>query len=603
MLELRGITKTYQEKVLDEISFDLPNTGFVLLSGPSGCGKTTLLHILGGLDSDYTGQLLWQGKECRKNKKYRKKVCFIFQQFHLLDYLKAYQNSILSRYFKKTKTPSMALDFPLKNRLSTYSGGQKQRIAILRCLYNQPNILLCDEPTSCLDKSNQLEIMQQLKELSKQCLVIVSSHQLDEKYFDEVIKMQDGKITCKTKAKESGTLVEKQDSQNPYPLFTFAFLQSKSKSKRNLKILFGVSLALFSILFSFSLLEATNSQIKEQIYKLLPSNTLTILPDSKELEYEQIKEVTKEYFTYVEYEDAYCLGISFDASYQNENCIYIGDSTKQITNVDVGEVTKNNNEVVLASSTAKKLLSSGDVTSIIGETVYCWYTYEQQVLSIELEVVGVSEESVLLDTAYFNEYSNIAHIEELFGSNDYKIMLAMVELDSQVDPSKIQATLENQLDGSKIEVSSFTISDSIDEIFSQVQIVLFLFCGLAIVSACFLVGQVLFLSVVERKKEIAIIRCFGADQKQVFLLIVLESILIVTGAYVGSVFCFLLVQGVINEWLTTYLSIELIGGFLNVNIGMFSKVYLSALFLSVICSSFPAYYGCQQDIVEALRER
>lgn len=601
MLELRHVGKRYQEVVIDDVNITLPSCGFFLLKGPSGCGKSTLLHLLGGIDEEYTGDILWQGKNIREDKNFRKKARFIFQQFHLLEYLNGVQNSQLPKYFEETTTPKYSLSFHLKKKIHSFSGGQKQRIAIMRCLYSDVYILLCDEPTASLDTEASNEVMDVLKALSKECLVIVSSHQLQATFFDACLSMVDGKIASDKIPLTTKISTHKIESKS-FPLLLFAFHQLLSKTKRNGKMLLGVTFALFSILFSFSLVEATNEQVKQQIYQSLPTTTITINPQENIFTYEDIYQGTKDYFTYIETTESMCIGISIEEEYDEKNILYIGDSTKDLKDSTYGTVPTNQNEVVLASSSAKKLFQGIDVELCIGETIYCWYMYEGNVLSTPLEVVGIQDENVLFDTMYLKEYSNIAHIEKLFGLSNPQIMVAMISVDYQEDVTQEEAILKRTFPNAKVEVSATSINEYMDDFFEQVEFVLFLFCFLAILSSCFLVGQVLFLSIVERKKEIGIIRCFGATKKQVFQLVLWEAIFIVSLAFILASLQYILVMTSINQWIESYLAIEFIGEFLTFDAMLFGIVYVLSLILSVISSSLPAYYGQSQDIVQSLRE-
>ena len=156
MLEVQHISKRYHyQKVLDDICMCFPTSGIVAIVGPSGCGKTTLLHILGGIDTDFQGDILWKNKSVKHHlTRYRRHhVSFIFQQFHLIMWLSVKQNISLPRFFHKQEKASLSLALEtLKNQsLHSLSLGQRQRLAYLRSHYHRSDILLCDEPTGSLD--------------------------------------------------------------------------------------------------------------------------------------------------------------------------------------------------------------------------------------------------------------------------------------------------------------------------------------------------------------------------------------------------------------------------------------------------------------------
>ncbi len=216
MIEVKELTKIYKSRksgsctALDRISFTLPDTGFVFVIGKSGSGKTTLLSLLGGLDTITSGEIIENGRHIEKfrlNEQvyYRNStIGFIFQDFHLVDDLTIYENIALALQLgggeDREKVQKALIDTDLAEYENRYpkelSGGQKQRVAIARALVKQPSIILADEPTGNLDSKTTAQILDLLKELSKEKLVVIVSHNLSdaEHYADEIIELSDGKI-------------------------------------------------------------------------------------------------------------------------------------------------------------------------------------------------------------------------------------------------------------------------------------------------------------------------------------------------------------------------------------------------------------------------
>lgn len=216
MIEIKELTKIYKSRkgetcvALDHISFSLPDNSFVFIVGKSGSGKSTLLNMLGCLDTISSGDIIENGKSLANLKEseqtfYRNStIGFIFQDFHLLDNLTIFENIMLSLQLQgendKEKVMKTLKDTGLEDFSHRFpkelSGGQKQRVAIARALVKDPNILLADEPTGNLDSKTTLQILDLLKELSKQKLVIIVSHNLSNAhtYADEIIELAEGKI-------------------------------------------------------------------------------------------------------------------------------------------------------------------------------------------------------------------------------------------------------------------------------------------------------------------------------------------------------------------------------------------------------------------------
>lgn len=198
MLEIKKLSKIYKSKktkkniyALNDISISFPHKGLVSFMGESGCGKSTLMNILSGLDTMTEGSVIYNGKSFKTFKKkdfdnYRRnEIGLVFQEDNLLYNLTVYENVILPLKFMgvpindeeiETILDKMSIK-ELKDRgINELSGGQKQRVAIARTLVKQPKIILADEPTGSLDENNAKIIFKLLKEISKEILVIVFTH-------------------------------------------------------------------------------------------------------------------------------------------------------------------------------------------------------------------------------------------------------------------------------------------------------------------------------------------------------------------------------------------------------------------------------------------
>jgi len=217
-LVVKEISKTFGEKnskteVLRDINFEVEDGEFVILNGASGSGKTTLLTILGGLLSQTSGSILYQGqslfnKQTSNTELRLKDIGFIFQSSYLVPYLSVLDQLTLvgketgiSSKEAKDRAISLLKSIGLKERLKSYphmlSGGEKQRVAIMRALMNHPKIILADEPTASLDAQRAQDVVHMIKQQIKehQMIGIMITH--DEslfKYADRIIELYDGKI-------------------------------------------------------------------------------------------------------------------------------------------------------------------------------------------------------------------------------------------------------------------------------------------------------------------------------------------------------------------------------------------------------------------------
>lgn len=217
MLELKNLTKVYKTKnenvfALNKVNLSFGETGMVFVIGKSGSGKTTLLNIIGGLDSFDDGDLVIKGKSFAQFNQqdfdnYRNTfIGFVFQEYNLLDEMSVEKNISLAMELQGSKKRNVEkineilrqVDLEeLNDRLpSELSGGQKQRVAIARALVKEPKIILTDEPTGALDTNSGIQVMNLLKELSRDRLVIIVSHNIElaRAYADRIIEMKDGAV-------------------------------------------------------------------------------------------------------------------------------------------------------------------------------------------------------------------------------------------------------------------------------------------------------------------------------------------------------------------------------------------------------------------------
>lgn len=258
MLELKNISKTYESKDLTQVALKNVNISFrksefVSILGPSGSGKTTLLNIIGGLDKYTSGDLLINNISTKKYKDkdwdtYRNhKIGFIFQSYNLISHQTILANVelalTLSGISKKERRKrsikaltEVGLEKHMKKKPNMLSGGQMQRVAIARALVNNPDIVLADEPTGALDSKTSTQIMDILKSVAKDRLVIMVTHnkELAEKYSSRIISIKDGNI---------------ENDTNPYDLKTNdEKLLKKPKNNKSMTFFTALSLSLNNLM-------------------------------------------------------------------------------------------------------------------------------------------------------------------------------------------------------------------------------------------------------------------------------------------------------------------------------------------------------------------
>ena len=218
MLELKNITKNYTTgdttvEALKGVSIKFRKNEFVSILGQSGCGKTTMLNIIGGLDRYTSGDLIISGRSTKEYKSrdwdsYRNhKIGFVFQSYNLIPHQTVLANvelaltlSGVSKSERRKRAiealENVGLGDQLYKKPNQMSGGQMQRVAIARALVNNPDIILADEPTGALDSETSVQIMNILRKISADKLIIMVTHngELAEEYSSRIIKLLDGKV-------------------------------------------------------------------------------------------------------------------------------------------------------------------------------------------------------------------------------------------------------------------------------------------------------------------------------------------------------------------------------------------------------------------------
>ena len=315
MLQLKNVKKDYPAgdgtvHALKGIDLQFRESEFVSILGPSGCGKTTMLNIIGGLDQYTSGDLVINGVSTKAYKDrdwdaYRNhSIGFVFQSYNLIPHQTVLQNVELSlslsgiskaerRRRAKEALERVGLGSQLRKRPSEMSGGQMQRVAIARAIVNNPDIILADEPTGALDTETSVQVMDILKEISKDRLVIMVTHNPDiaEKYSTRIIRMLDGEITddsaplmkeeiareqLKEKAKAEQEKKGKKPSMSLWTSFGLSLKNLFTKKGRTILTSFAGSIGIIGIALIFAVSQGMTTYIDTVQEDTLSSYPLTL---------------------------------------------------------------------------------------------------------------------------------------------------------------------------------------------------------------------------------------------------------------------------------------------------------------------------------------
>ncbi len=308
MLKLTNITKDYtmgSEVVhaLQGVSLEFRKNEFVSVLGPSGCGKTTMLNIIGGLDRYTDGDLILDNKSTKNFKDgewdaYRNNIVgMVFQTYNLIPHLSVLENvsialtlSGVSMAERKERSRqaliSVGLESQINKKPNQLSGGQMQRVAIARALVNNPDIILADEPTGALDTKTSIQVMEILKNISKEKLVIMVTHneELAKTYSDRIVKLLDGKIVEDNKeyknieTKEIGRLTNKKTSMSFITAVRHSFENLKTKKGRTILTSIAGSIGILGIALVLALSNGMSQYIETLQSDTLAGFPLSIMP-------------------------------------------------------------------------------------------------------------------------------------------------------------------------------------------------------------------------------------------------------------------------------------------------------------------------------------
>ena len=337
MLKLKGITKVYEMgdtrvDALKGVDLCFRKSEFVSILGPSGCGKTTMLNIIGGLDRYTDGDLVINGKSTKEYKDadwdtYRNhSIGFVFQSYNLIPHQTVLENvelaltlSGVSKEERRLRATDVlrrvGLGDKLNNKPSQLSGGQMQRVAIARALVNDPEIILADEPTGALDTETSVQIMEILKEISNDRLIIMVTHnpELAEKYSNRIVNLLDGEVTGdsneftekeetkevekilkeKAKKQEKDGLTAKQRAKREkkrrmsfWTALSLSFKNLLTKKARTILVAFAGSIGIIGIALILAVSSGFSTYINKMQEDTLSTSAITI--QSKKIDFASI---------------------------------------------------------------------------------------------------------------------------------------------------------------------------------------------------------------------------------------------------------------------------------------------------------------------------
>jgi putative ABC transport system permease protein len=471
MLQLKNIFKSYTtgeftQVALDGVSLKLRKSEFVAILGPSGSGKTTCLNVIGGLDQYDDGDLIINGKSTKHFKDsdwdaYRNNsVGFIFQSYNLISHLSIVDNvemgmtlSGVSTTEKHQKALEVLEKVGLKDHVhkkpNQLSGGQMQRVAIARALANDPDIILADEPTGALDTNTSIQIMELIKEISKDKLVVMVTHnpELAHDYADRIVEFRDGEIKSDTNPFDD----ELDSSDYKLKKTSMSFLTALKLSGKNISTkkwrtaltAFASSIGIIGIALILSLSNGFDKQIGEFENATLSGFPIMINQKTAEVDMEAMREQHKELVSNSVNEDQYP-DVDYIYPYDpSENSI---EHTNKFTDEYI-EYIENIDPTLLSGISYTRLVnmnllkSDGEVATPVNTSLINFTSYPS---SLNLDTKGYLESNYdLLAGAYPKDKTDLVLIVDKYNRLDTS-MLEALGIDSESDTINFNDIINNE---------------------------------------------------------------------------------------------------------------------------------------------------------------
>jgi ABC-type lipoprotein export system ATPase subunit len=670
LFEVKNLSKSFKLNdskslcILNELNFTLEDKGLFCIFGKSGCGKSTLLNILEGLMKPSKGEVLYKGKSLSSFKEkeqtnyLKNEVGMVFQSFNLIDDLTVYENLKLAmkiKGVKKYKSISNELaKYNIENlknkKINVLSGGEKQRVAIIRSLINDPTVVFADEPTGNLDKDNSINVMNFLKEISMNRLVIMVSHnkELIDKYNDGYLDLTNGTQTNFIAMKGCKNIVEKNKKNKNSSFVSYMLIKSFKKDiKQNLlsffSIVFAFLLVFLSIGFNNGIIQNSEGVIQNyqnyNSYKISKVLYESISDSNLKLERiirpkkNEIIEIANNYNNSI-------VGESIDYFFNEEKNVEI--NSKIIENVSFIPVNNiPNGKIVYVNNAFKEAYSKVNEGSCLNRFVnlnlkrkYIYNNtqnsgpnvieeifeahFEFDIEKIRYEFGYLNYPKIYFSYNYFLDYLKnykCTKINEITG-NDFTFYDLLVNskdneeisnysyilfLDSIEDAKDFNSKIDS-LEGFNIKNEPYTIVNSFKNMTSAFFKGIILFIAISIICSLAIVGFLSFSSFVFNRKQTAIISALGAVKNDVILVYLIEKIIVLFLSFLVSYILLKKVALLINSFIfsTFYFRNLLVYPFNDKRLNL--SILMIGLFFIIFIVTIPLLLAKHREIYKELKE-
>ena len=629
MLSLKNISKKYNgNDVLKDVNLSFREKEFVAILGPSGCGKSTLLNIMSALEIPDEGELLLGNNNILSFKtkqldNYRANfISYIFQSYNLINHINVLDNITLSSKLKNKKTSKCIVRKFLKKldilslekyKITKLSGGEKQRVAITRSLVSDSPIILADEPTGALDTTNSHEVMRILKDISKEKLVIMVTHNegLAKKYATRIIRLKDGQIQSDSKPYEK--TIKTDFHKNKIKLktttaFKLSFNNLKNKKLRTFLTIIAFSIGLISLGLVLSISNGFSNEIQAFEQESLYNYPLIISREAfnpeitlnSGMEYQQgtinIRKsnmitniIDQNLFDLInDMENDYLGGISFykeipqifrSVSHINPN----NDFFKLLE----GRFPNYNNEVLLLLDNNSALdefiadylkIESASFNEVIGREII--------LDDLNLKIVGIVQGKI----NYFSDLNGILYNSNIFNGEITDIHLYASNYQNKQRIKEILSDYQI-LDEARIVVNITRT------LVSGISLILIVFSAISLIVSVIMISIISYISVLERQKEIGLLKTLGTSKKDVGKLFLLENIMVGLFSSVLSLVIVSYIGKIMNSIVYKQISMQRI---INLDINIVMIILFLSILLTYLAGLIPAKIASKKRIVDIL---
>lgn len=535
MIQIKEITKKYDDNVLNKVSYKFDKNKIYVIKGVSGSGKSTLLNILGGIDNDYEGEYLFEGNNVKNIAKKRKEIvkqefAYIFQSSLLLANLTVMENllfisndkKLIERYAEQLKISRLLCKYP-----EQLSGGERQRISIIRAMLLNSSVILADEPTASLDKSSSLEIAKLFEMLrGDERIVIIATHEnCFDDIADEIIYLDYGvvgdvqvKKTSEERVGDIYNLSRNEKNKNNSLKMLIPLIFKRRKKDYCITALLPMTLVIFVVLMCFSLQSNFYAESVKYCMTQYPMEVIPVMSNSYDMVLSQRYSDAKKFNLYIWQEEKYAC---YPLLSEEDSVLAYGDLVTR------GTFPVRDNEVLISYKMAQYLHDKENMKDCIGEKLII-KDEEYIITGIVADINNdyTIDKEIYYGDVYYSEiadsrivyipYQTISKYGELQDTDYY-----MVKIEGLYEDDDLYKFVKETMMGGSISKWDEKLNQmkNMSDYVNKVIIVTFVIA--AFVSIMFIKNDIE-VELFYRRKELGYLQLFGIKKKTLWLQLVLE---------------------------------------------------------------------------------